>query len=52
MPLSPLLKHPILHYKNKWLHHKCKYAKVPEGTVIGEINGVRFPFDFALGKNG
>lgn len=50
MPRLPLLKHPILHYKNKWLHHKCKYAKVPEGTVIGEINGVRFPFDFALGK--
>lgn len=50
MPRLPLLKHPILHYKNKWLHHKCKYAKVPEGTVIGEIDGVRFPFDFALGK--
>ncbi len=50
MPRLPLLKHPILHYKNKWLHHKCKYAKVPEGTLIGEINGVRFPFDFTLGK--
>ena len=50
MPRLPLLKHPILHYKNKWLHHKCKYAKIPEGTVIGEIDGVRFPFDFTLGK--
>ncbi len=50
MPRLPLLKHPILHYKNKWLHHRCKYAKAPEGAVIEEFNGVRFTFDFALGK--
>jgi FkbM family methyltransferase len=50
MPRLPLLKHPVLHYKNKWLHHKCKYADTPQGTVIGQINGVKFPFDFTLGK--
>jgi FkbM family methyltransferase len=50
MPRLPLLKHPILHYKNKWLHHKCKYAKSPKGAVIEESNGVKFLYDFALGK--
>ena len=34
MPRLPLFKHPILHFKNKWLHHKCKYAQVPKGTVL------------------
>ena len=42
MPRLPLFKHPILHFKNKWLHHKCKYAQVPKGAVLGEINGVKF----------
>jgi len=50
MPRLPLFKHPILHFKNKWLHHKCKYAQVPKGTVPGEINGVKCVFDFDLGK--
>ncbi len=50
MPRLPLLKHPILHCKNKWYHHKCKYGTTPEGTIIEVINGVRFPFDFTLGK--
>ncbi|MHC4463837.1 MAG: FkbM family methyltransferase [Planctomycetota bacterium] len=50
MPRLPLLEHPILHLKNKWLHHKCKYGRTPEGTVTVEINGVKFPFDFTLGK--
>ncbi len=50
MPRLPLLKHPILHYKNKWLHHKCKYATSPKGTLIEESNGVKFLYDFDLGK--
>ncbi|MHC4534535.1 MAG: FkbM family methyltransferase [Planctomycetota bacterium] len=50
MPRLPLLKHPILHCTNKWLHHKCKYATTPEGTVIEENNGVKFLYDFTLGK--
>lgn len=50
MPRLPLLKHPILHYKNKWLHHKCKYARTPKDAVIEEINGVKFLYDFSLGK--
>jgi len=50
MPRLPLLKHPILHYKNKWLHHKCKYGKSPKGVVIKESNGVKFLYDFNLGK--
>lgn len=50
MSRLPLSKHPILYYKNKWLHHRCKYADAPEGTVVEEFNGVRLPFDLTLGK--
>lgn len=50
MPRLPLFKHPILHFKNKRLHHKCKYAESSEGTVIEEINGVKIVFDFSKGK--
>ncbi|MGA2093469.1 MAG: FkbM family methyltransferase [Sedimentisphaerales bacterium] len=50
MSRLPLLKHPMMHFRNKWLNHKCKYAVAPQGTVIKEIDGVKFPCDFSLGK--
>jgi len=50
MPRLPLFKHPILHIKNKRLHHKCKYSEAPDGKVVKEIDGVNFEFDLGLGK--
>jgi FkbM family methyltransferase len=50
MPRLPLFRHPVLHFKNKWLHHKSKYTVVPLGTAIKDINGVKFPCDFSIGK--
>lgn len=45
-----LLRHPYLYYKRKWLHHRCKYASMPQGRTIREIRGIKMIFDFSLGK--
>ena len=50
MSTLPLIKHPILYFRSKWYHHKCKYKEAPDGTVVKEIKGVKFPFDLTLGK--
>jgi FkbM family methyltransferase len=50
MSQLPWFRHPFMYYRYKWLYHKTKYFVAPQGTVIKEINGVKFPCDFSLGK--
>jgi len=50
MPKLPVLRHPFLYYKHKWLEHRCKYAKVPAGQAVKEIRGVKYLCDLSLGK--
>lgn len=45
-----LLRHPYSFYKRKWLHHRCKYAPMPQGRTIRQIRGIKMIFDFSLGK--
>lgn len=50
MPKLPLTQHPILHFRNKYLHHKVKNMQFPEGRTIVNMDGVKFPCDLSLGK--
>ena len=50
MPRLPLKQHPILHYKNKYYHHKAKRTHCPDSQVVANIGSIKFPCDLSLGK--
>ncbi len=50
MPRLPLSQHPILHFKNKYFHHKVKKTRFPEGRTVIDMNGIKFPCDLSFGK--
>jgi|GEM_PF-4406551 len=50
MPRLPLSQHPILHFRNKYLHHKIKRTVFPEGKTEIFIGNIKFPCDMSLGK--
>lgn len=50
VPRLPLMRHPILYYKSKWLYHKSKYGHAPSGLTMKNIGNVKLPIDLSLGK--
>lgn len=50
MPRLPIIQHPVLHVRNKYLHHKMKRTVFPEGKTEIRIGKIKFPCDMSLGK--
>ncbi len=46
-----LLRHPLVYIKKKWRHHQCHHGVLPDNPVERQVEGIRFVFDFSLGKD-
>lgn len=46
-----LYTHPFIYIKKKWLHHKCHRSAIADRSVVKDLNGIKFIFDFSFGKN-